>query len=331
MITRRKLVAAFGAGAFAPPMALAPFSSFAQQPPKVWRIGFMGTGSAVQMTSRVEALRRGLSDLGYVEGKNIVIEYRYADGKSERYPILAAELVRLNVDVLATHAQGTAAAQRATRTIPIVTAATNDLVALGLVPSLARPGGNLTGGIFFADELAAKRIELLKETIPGLTRVALLLAANNVANPILLDVIAPTVKHLKLTMQQILVQEDANFESAFADMAKQRAGAAAIPDTPLFMWNAKTVAALALKHRLPLCGTPELAEAGGMLGYGVHIPAMFYRAAYFIDKILKGAKPGDIPIEQAAKFDCVVNLKTAKAIGVKIPGSIMIRATKVIE
>ena len=326
MNTRRKLVAAFGAA------TLAPFSSFAQQPAKVWRIGFLCTGSAAQMTSRVEALRKGLSDLGYVEGKNIVIEYRYADGKSERYPILAAELVRLNVDVLATHAQGTAAAQRATRTIPIVTAATNDLVAQGLVPSLARPGGNLTGGIFFTDELGAKRIELLKETIPGLTRVALLLSANNnVANHILLDVIAPTVKHLKLTMQQILVQEDANFESAFADMAKQRVGALAIPDTPLFTWNAKTVAALALKHRLPLCGTPELAEAGGMLGYGVHIPAMFYRAAYFIDKILKGAKPGDIPIEQAAKFDCVVNMKTAKAIGVKIPGSIMIRATKVIE
>ena len=327
MITRRKIVIALGAG------ALAPFATLAQQPAKVYRIGFIGVGLPSNMVSRVEGLRTGLRDLGYVEGKNLFIEFRWAEGKAERLPELAAELVRLNVDLIVTHAQGAIAAKQATSTIPIVVAATGDFVAQGLAASLARPGGNVTGGSVFTPEVSAKGLELLKDAIPSLNRVAILLSPvlSPVSGKMTLDAIAATAKHLKVTTPQFIVQGGTDFEGAFAAMVKQRVGAVLVPDNAFINVHAKTIADLALKHRLPLCGVPDFAEAGGMLGYGVNIPDMFRRAAVFVDKIFKGAKPGDIPIDRAIRFDMVLNMKTAKALGVRIPNSILVQATKVIK
>ena len=323
MITRRKIVFALGAG------ALAPLASFAQQPAKVYRIGFIGVGLPSNMVSRVEGLRAGLRDLGYVEGKNLVIEYRWAEGKAERLPELAAELVRLNVDLIVTHGIGATAAKQATSTIPIVVAATSDFIAQGLAASLARPGGNVTGGSVFGAEVSAKGLELLKDAIPGLNRVALLLPP--VITQITLDAITATAKHLKVTAPQFIVQGGTDFEGTYAAMVKQRVGAVLVPDNAFMNVHGKTIADLALKHRLALCGVPDIAEAGGLLGYGVNYPEMFRRAAVFVDKIFKGIKPGDIPIERATRFDVVLNMKTAKALGLEIPNSILVQATKVIQ
>ena len=327
MISRRRVVLALGAGAVA-----APFAPFAQQPlAKVWRIGYLGPGSAASASS-VEALRAGLRGHGYVEGKNLVIEYRWAEGKVDRLPDLAAELVRLNVDLIVTNGgAGAIAASRATGTIPIVVAVSGDLVALGLAASLARPGGNLTGQIFFAEALSAKGLELLKETIPGLTRAAVLGPPANPTTKLAMDTIAATAKHLKVEIPFFAVQGAADFEGAFAAMVKQRVGAVLVSDSALFNFNVKTSADFALRHRLPSSGILNFAEAGGMLGYGVNFLDMFRRAAVLVDRIFKGARPGDIPIEQAARFELIVNMKTAKAIGVNFPQSILLRATKVIE
>ena len=281
------------------------------------------------MVSRVEGLRAGLRDLGYVEGKNLVIEYRWAEGKAERLPELAAELVRLNVDLIVTHGIGATAAKQATSTIPIVVAATSDFIAQGLAASLARPGGNVTGGSVFGAEVSAKGLELLKDAIPGLNRVALLLPP--VITQITLDAITATAKHLKVTAPQFIVQGGTDFEGTYAAMVKQRVGAVLVPDNAFMNVHGKTIADLALKHRLAFCGVPDIAEAGGLLGYGVNYPEMFRRAAVFVDKIFKGIKPGDIPIESATRFDVVLNMKTAKALGLKIPNSILVQATKVIQ
>ena len=331
MTTRRSVVLALGAGAVA-----APFAPFAQQPrAKVWRIGYLGPGSAASASSSansVEALRAGLRKLGYVEGRNLAIEYRWAEGNADRLPGLAAELVRLNVDLIVTNGgAGAIAASRATRTIPIVVAASGDLVALGLAASLARPGGNLTGQIFFAEALSAKGLELLKEAIPGLTRVAVLGPPANPTTKLHMDTITATAKHLKIEIPYFAVQRAADFEGAFASMIKQRVGAVLVSDNALLGFTVKTSADFALRHRLPSSGILIFAEAGGMLGYGVNFLDMFRRAAVLVDRIFKGARPGDIPIEQAARFELFVNVKTAQALGVKIPQSILLRATKVIE
>ena len=327
MTTRRGVVLALGAGA-----VVAPFALFAQQPlAKVWRIGYLGPGAAA-FASNVEALRTGLRGHGYIEGKNLVIEYRWAEGKAERLPDLAAELVRLNVDLIVTSGGiGAVAAGRATRTIPIVVAASGDLVALGLAASLARPGGNVTGQIFFAEALQAKWLELLKETIPGLTRIAVLRPPANPTTKLATDSIAATAKHLKVEIRFFTVQGVTDYEGAFAAMVKQRVGAVLVSDSALLNFNAKTSADLALRHRLPSSGILGFAEAGGMLGYGANFPDMFRRAAVLVDKIFKGAKPGDIPIEQAATFELIVNMKTVKVIGIKIPQAILVQATRVIE
>ena len=331
MIARRSVVLALGAGAVA-----APFAPFAQQPPaKVWRLGYLGPGAAASASSSansVEALRAGLRGHGYIEGKTLVIEYRWAEGKADRLPDLAAELVRLNVDLIVTNGgAGAIAASRATRTIPIVVAASGDLVALGLAASLARPGCNLTGQILFAEALSAKGLELLKEAMPGLTRAAVLGPPADPTTQLGLDTIAATAKHLKVEVPFFTVQGVTDYESAFAAMVKQRVGAVLVSDNALLGFTVKTSADFALRHRLPSSGILIFAEAGGMLGYGVNLLDMFRRAAVLVDRIFKGARPGDIPIEQAARFELVVNMKTAKAIGVKIPQSILLRATKVIE
>ena len=315
-----------GAGAL-----INPYLSLAQAQQKVWRIGFLSSESAAGLRTRVEALRAGLRDVGYVEGKNLVVEFRWAEGKDARLPELAAELVRLNIDVLVTHAQGVRAAKQTTTTIPIVMAASSDPVALGLVASLARPGGNITGSTFFPMELAAKRIELLKDAFPRITQVAVLVDLGSTVRSTDLQAMETAARSLKVTLHEFGVRGPHEFESAFAAMVKKRIGAVAVMEQPMFLVNAKAIADLAAKQRLPLIGNGEVAEAGGLIGYGANLIDLWHRAAYFVDRIFKGAKPGDLPIEQPTRFEFVVNLKTAKALGITLPQVIMVRANKVIE
>jgi putative tryptophan/tyrosine transport system substrate-binding protein len=289
--------------------------------------------SASSHAPRVEALRAGLRELGYVEGKNLVIEFRWAEGHYDRLPALADELVRLNLDVILTHTlPGAIAVAKATTTIPIVITAANDIVAAGQVSSLSRPGGNLTGQTFFNPELAAKRIELLKETIPALIKVAVLLNANNPAGaPILLNVMEPTAKALKVELLKFEARSASDLDRVFSAMNDQQIGAVVLHEDPLLNANAKAIADLAARWRLPTCGFPEFAVAGGLMAYGVNFPDLDHRAAAFVDKILKGAKPADLPIEQATRFRLIVNLKTAKAVGIEVPTSVLLRADEVIE
>ena len=307
----------------------------AQQQAKVWRIGFLSSESPTRFGNgnRVGPFRAGLRDLGYEEGKNFVIEFRWADGNYDQLPELAAELVRLKVDVLVTHAiLPLRAAMNATTTIPIVTASSGDLVAQGFVTNLARPGGNMTGEIFFVVEIAAKRVELLKNALPRITQVAALLNDDGGGGAALfLQAMESRAHALNLTLHNFPVSGPREFESAFAAMIKQRVDAVAIPDSPMFISNPTVLAELAGKHRLPSIGPGDVALAGGLMSYGVDFPGMWYRAATFVDKIFKGTKPGDIPIEQATRFEMIVNMKTAKALGIKIPQSILVQATKVIE
>ena len=312
-----------------------PLGASAQQQAKVWRIGFLSSESAARFGSgnREEAFRAGLRDLGYEEGKNFVIEFRWADGNYDQLPELAAELVRLKVDLLVTHAiLPLRAAMNATTTIPIVTASSGDLLAYGIVTNLSRPGGNMTGEIFFTVELAAKRVELLKDTLPRLTQVAALLPEEGTGGAALfLQAMETTARSLNLTLHKFPVSGPREFEAAFAAMVKQQVGAVAIADAPMFISNPTVIAELAAKARLPLIGPKDVALAGGLMSYGVDFPGMWYRAASFVDRIFKGTKPGDIPIEQATRFELVINLKTAKALGLTIPQSVLLRADEVIQ
>ena len=327
MNKRRKLIVAFGAGALA-----APLYSFAQQQGKVWRIGFLGTASAAGYVKEVDAIRAGLRDLGYVEGKNIVIEYRWAENDAERLKAMAAEFVALKVDVIITHgAQGTRTAGQATKTIPIVMADGNDPVAAGLVASLARPGGNITGSTGFQTELAAKRIELLKDAVPRIKRVAVLAMVEGPSNAAFRREMEAASKSMKMELHPFEVRTTEELPGAFTAMVKKRVEAAAIDETPLLNVNAGVIAALAVTHRLPTIGLTIFADAGGLLGYGANRPLLWARAASFVDKILKGAKPGDLPIERVTKFEFVINVKTAKTLGIKIPQQVLQRADRVIE
>ena len=310
---------------------LAPISAKAQpQSGKVYRIGLLGTASG--QANRVEALRAGLRDLGYVEGRNIVFEYRWAEGKYERLPDLAAELVHLNVDVLVTSGTpGVRAAKQATTTIPIVMAASGDAVATGLVASLARPGGNITGSVFFSPELSSKRLELLKEAVPRVTQVAYLMNPDNPVAQANLKAMEITSRILKVGLRQSEARGPDEFENAFAAMAKQHVDALAISQDAMIISNAGVIGDLAAKRQLPSIGPAEFAAAGGLIGYGHDSIALYRRAAYFVDRIFKGARPADIPIEQPTKFELVLNMKTAKALGITIPQSILVRADKVIE
>ena len=327
MNIRRKLVIALGAGAL-----VSSLGSFAQQPAKTYRIGFLSSESASSYRTRVEALRAGLREHGYEEGKSFTIEFRWAEGKNDQLPNLAAELVRLNVDLIVTHgAIPPRAAKNATTTIPIVFAASGDVIAMGFVASLARPGGNMTGSIFFASELSTKRIELLKEALPRIAQVAVLSNPNSPASRQTVQAMQSTARSWKVTLHEFPMGGPQDFDGAFATMAKQRIGAIVIHDDPMFLVNAAALAVLAATRKLPSIGSAEIVEAGGLLGYGADIPSLYRRAAYYVDKILKGTKPGDIPIEQASRFELVVNLKTAKALDIKIPQSILVRADKVIK
>jgi putative tryptophan/tyrosine transport system substrate-binding protein len=325
-LNRREFIAlAGGAAAW-------PLSARAQPADKIFRIGYVGTLAADSLPKLPEAFRAGLRDLGYEEGRNIVMEFRWADGHYERLPALFSELIRLNVDVIVTYGTaGGLAAKQATTTIPIVFATAADAVASGLVASLAQPGGNVTGTTHFIPELSAKQLELLKEAIPNLTDVAILL---NPANPMYEPVVPAmrlTAQSLKLELHQFGVRGPAEFEGAFATMAARRIGALVVMDDATLIANALGIAKLASEQRVPASGWPDFAVAGGLMGYGVNYVDLFRRAATFVDKILKGTKPADIPVERATKFETVVNLKTAKALGIDMPTSLLLRADEVIE
>jgi ABC-type uncharacterized transport system substrate-binding protein len=309
-----------------------PLSVQAQQTARIPRIGFLGTESEAGLVLRFEAFRQGLRDLGYVEGKTIVIESRFAEGKYDRLPALAAELAGLKVDLLVTYGTpGTWAAKRATTTIPIVMAISGDALATGLVASLARPGGNITGSTFFSPELTAKRLELLKEAVPRLRRVAVLVNPDNPIKGPTLHAMALTATSLKLELQPFEARSPSEFESAFDALAKRRVDALVIIDDPILIANAGGLASLAAKSRLPSAGFKTFAEAGGLMGYGVNLSELSRHAAVFVDKILKGARPADLPVERATRFELLINLKTAKALGLTIPQSLLSRADEVIQ
>ena len=293
----------------------------------------MGLVSASWHTPRVTAFRAGLRDLGYVEGKDFVIEFRWAEGRYDRLPALAAELARLNVDVIVTHTvPGAIAAKQATSTIPIVITAASDLLAFGLVESLARPGGNLTGLSFFNAELVAKRLELLKELAPSLAKAAVLLNANNQAgSQLILRELESTAKALKVELLTFEARGPSDLEGVFAAMVSQQIDGAVLHEDPMLNANSKAIVEILARHRLLTCGFPEFAAAGGLMAYGINLPELDRRAAVFVEKILKGAKPADLPIERATKFTTIVNLRTARAVGIDMPTSILLRADEVIE
>jgi putative ABC transport system substrate-binding protein len=327
MNNRRKLVIAFGAGALA-----LPFGSFAQQQAKVWRIGVLGPESASWQSERLDYMRSGLRDLGYLENKNIVFEFRYADSKYEQLPSLAADLVRTNVDVLvATGTSAAKAAKQATTTMPIVMVSIGDPVGTGLVASLARPGGNATAIAILGPELMVKRIELIHGMYPRVKRVAMLVNTSNPGNVNTYKIAAVAAKTLKIDLQKYDATNLDEIKSAFETMAKRGAGAVVFTLDALLTTNYASIALLAEKQRLPSSGPAEFPTAGGLIGLGALISEVYRRAATYIDKILKGAKPADLPVEQATTFELAINMKTAKALGLKVPNSILVRANKVIE
>ena len=318
-------------GATVVALLVAPFSAFAQQSSNLRRIGFLGSESASNEATRFEALRTGLRELGYVEGKNLVIEVRWAEGNYDRLPAFAAELVGLKVAVVVTSgAKANIAMARATKTIPIVVVrASLPFGQRGVITNLARPGGNITGFTAFGSELTAKRLELLREAVPRITTVAYLV--NPADPPSYLGAVELAAKALKLELQQYEARGPGEFDSTIARMVQRRADAIVVQGDTMFTVNAKVVADLANKHRLPSVGIPEYAEAGGMIGIGADMIEGHRRAAVYVDKILKGANPGDLPIEGATKFQLVINQKTARALGLTIPQSLLLRANEVIE
>ena len=305
----------------------------AQQPKKVPRIAYLAASPASANAGRLEAFRQGLREIGYVEGENIVIEDRYAEGKFDRLPALAAELVRLKVDVIITAGPPvTRAVKEATATIPVVMAQDGDPVGNGFVASLARPGGNITGMSQLAPEISGKQLELLKETVPKLSRVAVLGTSTRPGNAQALKETELAAGTFGVRLQYLDVRGPKDIETAFREARKGRAGAVLVLQGPVFTSQRTQVADLAAKTRLPaIYPQTEYTEAGGFMCYGVNTPDLFRRAAYHVDKILKGAKPADLPIEQPTKFELVINLKAAKQIGLTIPPNVLARADRVIR
>jgi putative ABC transport system substrate-binding protein len=309
----------------------------AQQPGKVSRLGYLSNADAATDSTRVERIRLALRELGYIEGQNIAIEYRYAEGKVDRAPELASELVRLKVDIIvvASGDQWIRAAKNATKTIPIVmTGQGSDPVRAGFVESLARPGGNVTGLTALNRELGGKRLELLKEAVPKLSRVAVLY---DPANPPSLhevkELLPADARALKLTIQPWEIRAVDDFEKVFAALSKQRPdGLYVITSGGVMRPNQKRIVDFALKSRLPsVYSSRGYVEAGGLMSYGADPADSYRRVAYYVDRILKGAKPADLPVEQPTKFELVINLKTAKQIGLTIPPEVLARATKLIK
>ncbi len=309
-----------------------PLAAEAQAPARVPRVGFLAPLSFATDT-RLDSFLQGLRELGYVDGQTIAIEFRSAEGKPERLPALAAELVRLKVDVIVATAQAsTEAAKKATGTIPIVFTVVGDPVGVGLVASLARPGGNITGLASVAPEVVGKQLQLLKEVAPKISRVAILQNPNNPGHPVVLRQAETAARALGMQLQVLYARTPAEIDAAFAAMRSQRAEGVLVDRNALVLVQRTQIAALAAKGRLPaVYGFRENAEAGGLMAYGANVSAMYRRAATYVDKILKGAKPADLPVEQPTKFDLVINLKTAKALGLTIPQSFLARADEVIQ
>jgi putative ABC transport system substrate-binding protein len=305
----------------------------AQAAGRVYRIGLLSSFSAPETAFWYEAFRRGLRDLGWVEGKNITIEYRHTEGRSDRLPALAADLVGLNVDVIVTTIGADAlAAKNATREIPIVMASPGDPLAAGLVESLARPGSNITGLSQIAPEMAAKRLELLKEIVPKLSSVAVIWNPKGTTSRLSWSELQLPARELGVQLKSLEVRSASDLAGALEDAHGARVGALAVMPDPLFAANLKRIADLAVNNGLPsIFHLREFTDVGGLVAYGPDRSDMFRRAATFVDKILKGAKPGDLPIEQPTKFELVINLKTAKALGLTIPPSLLLRANQVIE
>ena len=330
MTTRRQLLLALGAGALAAPLA-----SFAQQQGKAWRVGFLSARRrpASLDTDYYGAFPRGMRDLGYVEGKNLAIEWRFADGEYERLPGMAAELVQLKVDVImALGAPAIVAAQKATTTIPIVVVTGVDPVDAGFVKSLARPGGNITGLSNLAGDISAKHLEMLLATMPTLARVAVLMNPANSTHAAFLKNVQYAAQKAGIKVLPVEAQTPQEIERAFSTMAREHVGAVIVALDPFFIQQGPQIAVQAGKHRLPsIFANREYAEAGGLLSYGQNQLDIYRRAATYVDKILKGAKPADLPIEQPTKLELVINLKTAKALGLTIPQSLLLRADEVIQ
>ena len=309
------------------------FPAQAQQPKNIPLIGFLVPGSASSYSARIEAFRQGLRELGYVEGQNITIEYRYTEGKSDRLPVLASELVQLKVDVIIT---GTTpaiqAAKNTTSTIPIVMAEVADPVAVGFVANFARPGGNITGFTTLSPDLDGKRLELLKEILPNVTRVAFIWDSANSAEIIRFKRVQRAAQALAINLQSLGVRNRTELASAFEAAIRERPGALMVTN-PTVLTYGRQIADFAARNRLPLIyDTREhMEKAGGLMAYGPNFADLLRRAAMYVDKILKGAKPSDLPVEQPTKFELAINLKTAKQIGLTIPPNVLARADKVIK
>jgi len=321
-------------GALAGGLLAAPLAADAQQAGKVPRIGFLGTRTLSDTSPYLDAFRQGLRELGWVEGQNIVIDDRFAEGRFDRLPNLAAELVRLKVAIIvAAPTPAVVAAKKATETIPIVAIAVGDPVGIGLIASLARPGGNVTGLSFSVGlEIAGKGLELLKETVPKVRRVAVLSNPANPGQPLSIRELNVAAQSLGVQLQLLEARGPNDFDGAFAAMATERVGALLVVADSMFNLHRTRLADLAARSRLPAAyGLRENVEAGGLMSYGPSVRDLFRRAATYVDKVLKGAKPGDLPVEQPTKFELVINLKTAKALGLTIPPSLLGRADEVIQ
>ena len=326
MIDRRTFLGTIAGG-----LLTAPLAAEAQRAGKVYRVGFLWDSPAV-FPDAIEAFRQGLRDLGYVEGRNIAIEYRWAEGKPERIRELAEELVRLKVDVIVAPASiYVEAAKRATSTIPIIFMSHADPISSGHVASLARPGGNITGLSLMMTETSAKGLELLKEAVPGLSRVAVIWDPATPSHKPALNAVEVRGRPLGLRIQPVAVRSATEFDSAFSAISRERADAVLVLSTPLFIAGAKRLAELAIAHKLPsLFGPRHHVEAGGLMSYSPDRVEVWRRGAIYVDKILKGAKPADLPVQQPTKFELVINLKTATALGLTIQPSLLRRADEVI-
>jgi putative tryptophan/tyrosine transport system substrate-binding protein len=311
---------------------LAPLPPEAQQPPKSHRIGVL-LGSSESFAAPYNAIfRQALRALGYVEGGNIAIEYRYADGNYDRLPTLAAELVRLKVDIIVTEGTPpTRVATQATKTIPIVMTVTGDPVAAGLVTNLARPGGNLTGASFFFPEIAAKRLQLLKELIPALSRATVVWNPGNTVHGPTVKAVEAAAKTFGVDVDHVTIQAPADLDDALLAIGRRRHSLLVLEDATINVCSPQ-IAQAAARHRLPtVFGLTAFVEAGGLMAYGPSRPELWRRAAAFVDKILKGAKPGDLPVEQAVRFDLVINVATAQGLRLTIPPSFLLRADQLIQ
>src|SRR5262245_38446403 len=310
-----------------------PITAWAQQAGKGYRIGILETIPASQNAANLDALRKGLRAVGYIEGQNLTIDYRSADGVAARFPELANELVRLHVDLILT--RGTPAVQsakNATATIPIVMAAIGEPLALGVVAGLARPGGNVTGLSSFATELAGKRVELVKEVMPNVSRIGLLQNMGNPVVPPQWEETLATARTLGLTAELLDVRSEQDVRPAFGAALRSGVGALLVGIDGVIQSSSQTIVELASLHRLPaIYPSREFAAAGGLMTYGISYPDLYFRAASFVDKIFKGSKPGDLPIQAPTKFELIINLKVARGLGLTVPLTLLARADEVIE